>query len=99
MKRVGNGLVVGLLALAAGAITFAAGPHPGNPIRTVLPRDGIPALFRPRFVPAEEVQIADGAHVIGVSIGGESRAYSINLLDNHEIVNDVVGGRPIAVTW
>ncbi len=99
MKRVGNMLVVTFLALAAGAVAFAAGPRPGNPIRTVLPRDGIPALFKPRFVLAEEVRIADGAHVIGISIGGESRAYSINLLDNHEIFNDVVGGRPIAVTW
>ena len=37
--------------------------------------------------------------VIGVSINGESRAYPLNLLSRHEIVNDTVGGKAIAVTW
>ena len=37
--------------------------------------------------------------VIGVSVNGEHRAYSLNLLSRHEIVNDIVGGKPIAVTW
>ncbi len=37
--------------------------------------------------------------VIGVEIGGESRAYPIHILNLHEIVNDRVGGRLIAVTW
>ena len=37
--------------------------------------------------------------VIGVNINGESRAYPIPYLSAHEIVNDVVGGQPIAATW
>ena len=37
--------------------------------------------------------------VIGVEIDGDARAYGVAYLSNHEIVNDVVGGRPIAVTW
>ena len=37
--------------------------------------------------------------VIGLSINGDSRAYPINILSRHEIVNDVVGGKPVAVTW
>jgi len=37
--------------------------------------------------------------VIGVEIGGEARAYGTAFLSGHEVVNDVVGGRPIAVTW
>ena len=41
----------------------------------------------------------DDEQVLGVSINGESRAYSIPMLSRHEIVNDVIGGVPIAVTW
>ena len=37
--------------------------------------------------------------VIGVSIEGEHKAYSTAFLSSHEIVNDVVGGTPVAVTW
>ncbi|MDX1379229.1 MAG: DUF3179 domain-containing protein [Anaerolineales bacterium] len=37
--------------------------------------------------------------VIGVEINGQARAYPIRLLSSHEIVNDVIGGEPVAVTW
>lgn len=37
--------------------------------------------------------------VIGVNIGGESRAYPISVLNVHEIINDTLGGVPIAVTY
>ena len=37
--------------------------------------------------------------VLGLSIDGDSRAYPIKMLSRHEIVNDVVGGKPVAVTW
>jgi hypothetical protein len=37
--------------------------------------------------------------ILGVEIEGDARAYSVPLLSRHEIVNDVVGGKPIAVTW
>ena len=37
--------------------------------------------------------------VLGLSINGDSRAYSVPMLSSHEIVNDTVGGRKIAVTW
>lgn len=37
--------------------------------------------------------------VIGVVIGEEARAYSLTLLDAHEIVNDEINGIKFAVTW
>ena len=68
---------------------------------TLLPKDAIPAILHPQFISAEEVSAMfwDQEQVIGVSINGESRAYPIDTLSNHEIVYDVVGGEPIAVTW
>ncbi|MDR9427537.1 MAG: DUF3179 domain-containing protein [Salibaculum sp.] len=65
------------------------------------PRDGIPALSDPEFRPASEEDRIDGREpVITVEIAGATpRAYPIRYLTWHEIVNDVVGGVPIAVTF
>jgi hypothetical protein len=70
-------------------------------IVTLLPRDGIPAIDNPEFLSAEQAdeEYALGELVIGVNYDGDARAYSIPYLSNHEIVNDTVGGRKIAVTW
>ncbi len=68
---------------------------------TLLPRDGIPAIDNPEFLSAEEAdeEYAPDELVIGVNYDGDARAYSIPFLSRHEIVNDTVGGRKIAVTW
>ncbi len=70
-------------------------------IITILGYDSIPAILDPTFVSAEEAtrDYSPEEGVLGVSINGEHRAYSIPTLSRHEIVNDVVGGVPIAVTW
>ena len=70
-------------------------------IVTVLPRDGIAAISNPSFVSAAEAERWMGRfeQVIGLEIEGEAKAYPINILSRHEIVNDAVGGRPVAVTW
>lgn len=70
-------------------------------IVTILRRDGIPAILNPGQITAEEADtwLAPSSQVIGVSINGEHRAYSLALLSRHEIANDVLGGQPIAVTW
>ena len=70
-------------------------------IITLLPKDGIPAIFNPSFVTAEEADawLNPLDQVIGVSVNGEHRAYGTAFLSNREIVNDTVGGRPIMVTW
>ncbi len=41
----------------------------------------------------------DDALVLGLSINGDSRAYYVPTLSRVEIVNDTVGGQPLAVTW
>ncbi len=70
-------------------------------IITILGRDGIPAILDPIFAgrAAGVAQMDPLERVMGVSINGESRAYPLNLLSRHEIVNDTVGGKAIAVTW
>jgi Protein of unknown function (DUF3179) len=62
--------------------------------------DAIPSIDRPCHErPEEATALPDSSLVIGVDHGGEARAYPVDLLSLHEVVNDVVGGVPIAVTW
>ena len=70
-------------------------------IITILGKDGIPSIDNPRFLAGEEAdnQMLETERVIGVSINGDHRAYPLNMLSRHEIVNDTVGGVPVAVTW
>ena len=70
-------------------------------IVTVLGRDGIKAILDPHFIGATAAfpQMAPDERVLGLSINGDHRAYPLNLLSRHEIVNDKVGGVPVAVTW
>jgi len=44
-------------------------------------------------------RLTDDAWVFGVTIGGEARAYSLNLLNHHEVVNDTVGEHTFAAVW
>lgn len=69
-------------------------------IVTLLGRDGIPAIFNPLFrPPAETDNYRPDEPVLGISINGDNRVYSIPFLSGREIVNDTVGGVPVAVTW
>lgn len=65
------------------------------------PKDGIPALDAPRFVSVAEADAWLQARepVVLVAAGGVTRAYPLQILTWHEIVNDVVGGVPLTVTF
>ena len=64
-----------------------------------VPRDGIRPIYDPGFIPALQADLAPSEMVMAVEIDGESHAYPVSVLNSREIVNDVVGGRPILVTW
>lgn len=68
-------------------------------IKDVVAKDQIPAIWKPTFVTADEARIDEESSVIGVEIAGQAHCYSLILLNHHEIVNDEVGGKKIAVTW
>ena len=79
----------------------AAAQYDEYTIVTLLPRDAIPAIDNPEFYSPEEADefYSPDELIIGVEFEGEARAYSVPFLSGHEIVNDTVGGRKIAVTW
>jgi hypothetical protein len=62
-------------------------------------KDGIPSIDDPTFVPAAEAGLPEREPVIGLSVDGDARAYPLRILIWHEIVNDVVGGVPVAITY
>ena len=82
--------------------TSPAAPAPRDlDIVTLLEFDAIKAIDNPEFLSPEELgdTYRPNEKVIGVSIDGDNRAYSVPMLSRHEIVNDTVGGVKIAVTW
>lgn len=64
------------------------------------PPDGIPPIDDPRFLNATEVSwLAPKEPVIVVAIEGHARAYPLQIMTWHEIVNDTVAGTPVTVTF
>jgi len=64
------------------------------------PKDGIPSIDNPVFAEISDSQfMSDSDTVIGLEINGEAKAYPIFILVWHEIINDGVGGTPVAITY
>ena len=74
---------------------------PYSEIRSVIPRDNIPSIDSPTFVSPTEASawLEDVEPVVSLEIGADARAYPLQILTWHEIVNDDVGGVPVAVTF
>lgn len=74
---------------------------PSEIISGGLPPDGIPSIDAPSFVDvADNLDIiGDSEPIIAVEINGDARAYPARIMIWHEIVNDTVGGVPVAVTY
>jgi Protein of unknown function (DUF3179) len=64
------------------------------------PKDGIPSIDNPKFISVAEADqwLADPEPVQIVDINSDARAYPLQILMWHEIVNDIVGDQPVAVT-
>jgi len=106
---------LGFLSVLLGATVLAGetGPKRLNgfdvsnasiPVNDILsggpPRDGIPSVDHPRFIrPADAHFMQDKDEVISISVNGETRAYPLRILDRHEIVNDQLSGKLIAITY
>lgn len=65
------------------------------------PKDGIPPIDEPKFISVEEAGewLRPVEPVILVQVGEDARAYPLQILTYHEIVNDTIGGLPLAITF
>ncbi|MGH1503376.1 MAG: DUF3179 domain-containing protein [Acidimicrobiales bacterium] len=69
--------------------------RPGGP-----PPDGIPPIDVPRFEVADTIDwLADAEPVVVLAVGDERRAYPVQVLTWHEIVNDTIGDTPVTVAY
>ncbi len=103
-------LTVGLSILAVGCADPAfdsvdqqgrtpTGSEPYHGMIQYRAKDSKQAILDPELVNANEAIIASGTKVIGVFVGGEARAYPLFILNNHQVVNDKVGGIPLSASW
>lgn len=108
------GLAMLLAGCAARSASRTPDPNPGHasdqdrtltggePYHGLLDyraKDAKQAIIDPVLLSPSEVIVAAGTKVIGVFVNGEARAYPLFILNNHQVVNDEVGGTPIAASW
>lgn len=110
-EAVGNGatepardadLVEGGIRRVSGFSTdFSRAAVPGDQIVSGgPPKDGIPSIDAPEFVSVTDAGwLTDDEPVLVMTSGGETHVYPLQILMFHEIVNDVVGGEPVTVTF
>jgi len=101
------------LKLMPGASSGAAGQQSNNsqqikhivPLDQIVsggpPPDGIPSIDNPKFLSVGDARkfLKDSDLVVGITLNGQTKAYPLLILVWHEIVNDKVGGVPVAVTY
>ena len=96
-------ILTGVMVLLAGAGVAVSQEELDDPppagAQQLLPRGRIAAVFEPQFVSAAEAEITEDAWVLGVVIEGQPKAYSLNLLNHHEVVNDQSGDTAFAAVW
>ena len=64
------------------------------------PKDGIPELVSPKYVPARKARfMRDDEQVIGLAYTGEARAYPLRIMAWHELVTDRIADLPVLVSW
>ena len=71
----------------------------GSRFDQLLPIDAIAPIYSPQFISGKLASLHPEELVIGVEINGESKAYPVGPLNYREMVNDVIGGVPVLVTW
>ena len=99
MKTMKFGITLFIAVLISSDLVVAQEKELFEDFEQILPRGGIPAIINPVYVTAEEASINDNTWVMGVVISDQARAYSLNLLNHHEIVNDVIDTTVFATVW
>jgi len=100
MKRAFLRGAVALLALVlSGSLESSRAEDLPPGVTRIVPRGKIRAIVEPEFVSADKAEIPSDAWVLGVATGGEARAYDLNLMNRHEVVNDRIGDQPFAAVW
>jgi len=94
-----------IMRISKREILITDGVKHSIPLNEILsggpPKDGIPSIDAPKFISPVEADkfLTDEAAGLGLIYKGESKFYPYQILVWHEIVNDVIGGEPVLVTY
>lgn len=77
----------------------AAGEPLPDGYRRLLRRDDIDPVYNPQFVTRQEVDWPPETLVVGLARGEEAKAYPVNWMNVHEMVNDRIDDTPVLVSW
>lgn len=77
---------------------LAGEPTPDG-FRQLVRRDDIEPIYHPTFVSPEEIEWEPDTLIVGVALDGEAKAYPVNFLNIHEMINDRIADTPILVSW
>lgn len=112
VKQILNSLLLlSFLLISCDSVSTKSSPHndtdtdsqwliPEDQIFVGAGRDAIPSIDEPTFKTVDEIDnLSDGDLVIGLKIGDQVRAYPHRILNYHEIVNDFIGDKAVAVTF
>ena len=66
-----------------------------------VPKDGIPAINRPRFISIKQARkwVSDKEPVITTEVKGEARAYPLQIMVYHQVINDKIKGTPLLISF
>jgi hypothetical protein len=90
---------IGFISLTLLALAQSSGAERPQGYKQILPRGRLASIDDPVYVSARSARIPDRAWVLGLVIDGQAFAYSLNLLNTHEVVNDEASGQPFAAVW
>ncbi len=101
VKKINEGVdVPAALENSALVVNYTKASIPFDQILSGGPgKDGIPAITDPSFVSLNDSEVADEVQVMVVEHNGETKIYPYSILVWHEIVNDTVGGKDLAITF
>lgn len=69
------------------------------PIIPDVPRNAIPPLYFPEYVDISEAQVDGDEFILGFEANGDARAYPLKIMNFHEIVNEVIGGEKVLISY
>lgn len=88
-----------LLLFGSCDLVFSQNKEIFKQFEQILPRGRIAAIEKPKLIPADKADVNEDSWMFGVEIDGQARAYSLSLLNSHEVVNDKIGETNFAAVW
>ncbi|MFQ5976245.1 MAG: DUF3179 domain-containing (seleno)protein, partial [Candidatus Hydrothermarchaeales archaeon] len=75
--------------------------HPSKLVSGGPPKDGIPSIDNPKFISIKEADkfLDDDELVVGINFKGVKRAYPLQIMVYHEVVNDIINDDPLLITY